>query len=38
VHAEVTVGGSENALEIVEAEAGMGGKSAYDAEAKALVY
>ena len=38
VNAEVTVGGFENALEVVEAEAGMGGESAYDAEAKALVY
>jgi hypothetical protein len=38
VHAAVTVGGFENALEVVEAEAGMGGESAYDAEAKALVY
>ena len=38
MNAEVTVGGFENALEVVEAEAGMGGESAYDAEAKALVY
>ena len=33
----VAVGRFENALEVVEAEAGIGGESAYDAEANALV-
>ena len=35
--AEVAVGGFENALEVIEAEAGVGGECADDAEANALV-
>ena len=37
VNAEVAVGGFENAFEIVEAEAFVGGESADDSEAHALV-
>ncbi len=37
VDAEVAVGGFEDAFEIVEAEAGVGGQSAYDSQADAFV-
>ena len=37
VDAEVAVGGFQNTFEVIEAEAGIGGESAYDAKADALV-